>query len=1223
MKKIGDVLTLCSSRNGLWQQGRKFLFLAVYASMALAISAAEHISATEVLLNSFASQDGFGESVAISGNKALVSSWKDDGNGMTTGSAYLFDASTGQPYVELMPNDKTRILALGKAVALDGLTALVGAPNDDYNGNNSGSVYVFNAKSGEQLAKLTPSDGSPSEYFGDPIALDNQTAIVGVPTDYNNGSQTGSAYIFNLSTETQLKLVPPDGTTGDLFGISVAIDDNIALVGAIGDDDNGTMSGSAYLFNAITGEQIAKLFPGEGHPEDLFGFRVAIAGDRAVVSAPYEDGYANVSNTGAVYVFDISTGEQQFKWTPEDIAQEGNFGMALALNSDIAAIAGNANSGEAVYLLDIMSGQQIAKLASSDAAQDDHFGHAVAMSANALIVGALKNDNNGRDSGSAYVYSNLRYKAGLVGPRDFVYGMWNWDASILGDNERIQEMILFCLDLGITEVSFALNWNHVFASNPNNIPNLENLIGRLHDNGIRIELMVGDPSWIFHPDAANASTPEGGEGYYTGLQMIRRFIAYQNERYMAAVAARAGDRDGDGVVDCHTCFDGIRLHVDLHRLREKVTNGMLPANDSRRIGDRSNDSLVAMAGMNSWVTFNGEPLLFYEWVGQQLDKNRQLQDVHEYRETSVAVRSEILLRYWEMLKRYKALLQDPTLYAERHIIQSPAAVARYLAMATDESPSHWTVGVQDQNGNLLRGSQGDILDLHPRVVHAGEQIEVFKAILHIPDKITLVGCRDHYEYWEVSEHNEIKIDWQKSFKQWHTGNRMDGKGPRGALPYLQLIGKPVSVSIETIAESALASNSDYMTFADDSYATMKITLERIATELKSLYPAIIGIRYHEYVQSIPGKPLDVGEKYATFSTWAKEQIFAVGNLSDWQQFHQVTSATKYKLLDVPSVAFKPDPTNPDGPLVDTLSLEFDREDFKPKAGLQGRLTANIVGLPGTTMAGDFYVAAYLKILGGDSYYQGGMGYPDDLTDLDADENGRVNHLGAFTLGPIQFAEQGTSLAVWWLDVHNANGRFIRRFVLDPIAHCDSSDRTTGCIELNNLPLDYAYNPTDPQNISVAGILPMPAPQESPMADLEENSMAIPEAVPSGPAQPSQPHNVANANTNDTNRDSVESASSAETQPVLNHVDMNPANAAGWVKGTIINMPTHDTFVVKTWVKSDKIYIQGEDTSVGADGNFHAERLFNGQGNPVFVTLHVESVGDKKEFADAAYTFGPF
>ena len=104
---------------------------------------------------------------------------------------------------------------------------------------------------GDQLAKLLPNDGAADDLFGYSVAISGATSIVGAIQDSDNCIESGSAYLFDTTTGQQIaKLLPNDGATADYFGYSVAISGTTAIVGATGDDDNGDLSGSAYLFDA-------------------------------------------------------------------------------------------------------------------------------------------------------------------------------------------------------------------------------------------------------------------------------------------------------------------------------------------------------------------------------------------------------------------------------------------------------------------------------------------------------------------------------------------------------------------------------------------------------------------------------------------------------------------------------------------------------------------------------------------------------------------------------------------------------------------------------------------------------------------------------------------------------------------------------------------------------------------------------------------------------------
>lgn len=103
--------------------------------------------------------------------------------------------------------------------------------------------------------KLTASDAAPKDFFGRSVGISGDIAIVGSAMDDDSGSGSGSAYLFDVTTGKQLaKLTASDGAAGNGFGTGVGISRGMAIVGAIYDDDRGVASGSAYLFDVTTGK---------------------------------------------------------------------------------------------------------------------------------------------------------------------------------------------------------------------------------------------------------------------------------------------------------------------------------------------------------------------------------------------------------------------------------------------------------------------------------------------------------------------------------------------------------------------------------------------------------------------------------------------------------------------------------------------------------------------------------------------------------------------------------------------------------------------------------------------------------------------------------------------------------------------------------------------------------------------------------------------------------
>jgi hypothetical protein len=257
-----------------------------------------------------AAEDEFGFSVSISGYNAIVGADCDDDKGSDSGSAYIFkrDGTIWSQQAELLASDGDYYDYFGWSVSISGDYAIVGAEGDDDKGTWSGSAYIFkwDGTSWVQQQKLLASDGAASDEFGVSVSVSGDYAIVGAYHDDDNGSNSGSAYIFKrdgTSWSQQAKILASDGAASDYFGLSVSISGDYAIVGAYGDDDKGSNSGSAYIFrwDGTSWSQQQKLLASDGAAGDIFGFFVSISEDFAIVGALFDDDKG--SDSGSAYIF--------------------------------------------------------------------------------------------------------------------------------------------------------------------------------------------------------------------------------------------------------------------------------------------------------------------------------------------------------------------------------------------------------------------------------------------------------------------------------------------------------------------------------------------------------------------------------------------------------------------------------------------------------------------------------------------------------------------------------------------------------------------------------------------------------------------------------------------------------------------------------------------------------------------------------------------------------
>ena len=377
--------------------------------------------------------DNFGFSVAVSGNYAIVgASQEEDAGGTFSGKAYIYNVSTGA-LVHTLDNPNAYSTSqsdrFGQSVAISGNYAIVGAQyEDEAGGTSSGKAYIFNVSTGALVHTLNnPNAYSTvgSDRFGQSVAISGNHAIVGASQeDDAGGTSSGKAYIFNVTTGALVHtLNNPNAysTSGsDQFGQSVAISGNYAIVGAYQEDElSGTNSGKAYIFNASTGALVHTLDnpnPETTWNDDYFGWSVAISGNYAIVGAYREDEPAG-TDSGKAYIFNVSTGALVATLdnpNPYSTISNDVFGYTVSISGNYAIVgahqedeAGATSSGKA-YIFDVTTGTLVATLDNPNAysaSADDRFGWSVAISGNYAIVGAYSEDDaGGSESGKAYMY---------------------------------------------------------------------------------------------------------------------------------------------------------------------------------------------------------------------------------------------------------------------------------------------------------------------------------------------------------------------------------------------------------------------------------------------------------------------------------------------------------------------------------------------------------------------------------------------------------------------------------------------------------------------------------------------------------------------------------------------------------------------------------------------------------------------------------------------------
>jgi hypothetical protein len=274
----------------------------------------------------------FGSSIAVEGNLAVIGAEFEHvdapggGTRFNSGAAYVFDLTTGAQIARLVPDLPFGNSFFGSGVAIHGDKVVVGS---------WGSAYLFDAFSGQQLAEFIPTERT--SQFGVSVALNESVAVIGANSDESRGQFTGAAFVFDLATHNQLRKIIPDdalgssGTGGgDNFGISVELDGNNAIIGSPLHSHLIGNRGAAYVYDVTNGNQLAKLLPplpGTANPEFL-GYDVDIQGNLAVVGAVQDHRRGEVA--GAAFLYDWTSGQPLAEFVASGINAHDQFSYSVS-----------------------------------------------------------------------------------------------------------------------------------------------------------------------------------------------------------------------------------------------------------------------------------------------------------------------------------------------------------------------------------------------------------------------------------------------------------------------------------------------------------------------------------------------------------------------------------------------------------------------------------------------------------------------------------------------------------------------------------------------------------------------------------------------------------------------------------------------------------------------------------------------------------------------------
>ncbi len=432
-------------------------FLAVGVSgVAIAVSSASaqcDIAVDEKLTRDVPDEQHIGRSAALDGDVIVIGARNDDDLGSNAGAAYVFRRSNEQWTFEqkLTASNGVDFANFGETVAIQGDTIVVGAPNHDefLDGGGIlrrvGRIYIFDFDGAQwtETATLMASDAQIFDNYGYDVAIDGDVIVSGARDEdtacdddpdplIRENCNSGAAYIIRFDGNTwveEQKLVASDTEVRDQFGEAVAIQGDTAVIGAYSESNTTIMcppgcnndgAGAVYIYrhNGAEWVETQKLVaPDSRDVFDWFGADVAIDGDRIIMGAEADSELA--PSAGSAYIFQLDPDTDQWLFEQKINASDASFGAFYGNVVDIRgefAIVGaeqddavNSNGGGAyVYRFDGDEWVELSKLTASDSQSFDQLGTAVALGDNVALVSAIfDEDDGGFNTGSAYIFRGI------------------------------------------------------------------------------------------------------------------------------------------------------------------------------------------------------------------------------------------------------------------------------------------------------------------------------------------------------------------------------------------------------------------------------------------------------------------------------------------------------------------------------------------------------------------------------------------------------------------------------------------------------------------------------------------------------------------------------------------------------------------------------------------------------------------------------------------------
>ena len=308
------------------------------------------------------------------------------------------------PVVIANPHDLIDV-HFGQSIEAVGNKIVVGNPDSNLAGPNTGTVFVYSERLVNLLTTIPNPEKNTGSNFGTALAeLDRKRVVIGAPgvnlqtssTLNTSVGSTGAVFIFNVDTGQQiLKISNPSNANGERFGATIDVSKNQKII--VGAPQTllspGLDSGAVYIFD-FNGNLLQSFSAPDPQPGDEFGAVVLGYEDDVLISNPA--GNTEKAQTGIVYLYDANSGQLIEKFQQINPQSFSRFGESMSTDGDIVLIGAPQTNGDfpqegAVYLYDGNSGNLINTIMNPDPVPFGKFGSSVKLTENYIVVGAPSN----------------------------------------------------------------------------------------------------------------------------------------------------------------------------------------------------------------------------------------------------------------------------------------------------------------------------------------------------------------------------------------------------------------------------------------------------------------------------------------------------------------------------------------------------------------------------------------------------------------------------------------------------------------------------------------------------------------------------------------------------------------------------------------------------------------------------------------------------------------